>query len=36
MQDRIKGTLVGLACGDAVGTTLEFETRGLSNRFLTW
>ena len=28
MQDRIKGTLVGLACGDAVGTTLEFETRG--------
>ena len=28
MQDQIKGALVGLACGDAVGTTLEFETRG--------
>ncbi len=28
MLDRIKGALVGLACGDAVGTTLEFEARG--------
>lgn len=28
MHDRVKGALVGLACGDAVGTTLEFETRG--------
>ena len=28
MEDRIIGSLVGLACGDAVGTTLEFETRG--------
>lgn len=28
MINRIKGALVGLACGDAVGTTLEFETRG--------
>lgn len=26
--DRIKGCLVGLACGDAVGTTLEFQRRG--------
>ena len=28
MEDRIKGALLGLACGDAVGTTLEFEVRG--------
>ncbi|WP_413665553.1 ADP-ribosylglycohydrolase family protein [Microbulbifer sp. CNSA002] len=28
MEDRIIGSLVGLACGDAVGTTLEFEVRG--------
>lgn len=28
MKDRVKGALIGLACGDAVGTTLEFETRG--------
>ncbi len=28
MEDRIKGALIGLACGDAVGTTLEFEVRG--------
>jgi len=27
-EDRIKGALIGLACGDAVGTTLEFEVRG--------
>lgn len=27
-NDRIVGALVGLACGDAVGTTLEFEVRG--------
>lgn len=26
--NRIKGCLVGLACGDAVGTTLEFKVRG--------
>ncbi|WP_309227297.1 ADP-ribosylglycohydrolase family protein [Zooshikella harenae] len=28
MKDRIKGALVGLACGDAVGTTLEFKPKG--------
>ncbi|WP_125559768.1 ADP-ribosylglycohydrolase family protein [Pseudoalteromonas rubra] len=28
MEDRIIGSLVGLACGDAVGTTLEFASRG--------
>ncbi|MGH1469917.1 MAG: ADP-ribosylglycohydrolase family protein [Cellvibrionaceae bacterium] len=28
MLNRLKGALVGLACGDAVGTTLEFATRG--------
>lgn len=27
-EDRAIGALVGLACGDAVGTTLEFTTRG--------
>lgn len=27
-QDRIIGALTGLACGDAVGTTLEFKPRG--------
>jgi ADP-ribosyl-[dinitrogen reductase] hydrolase len=26
--DRYKGCLLGLACGDAVGTTVEFRTRG--------
>ena len=28
MKDKVKGALVGLACGDAVGTTVEFKTRG--------
>ncbi|MGI0117752.1 ADP-ribosylglycohydrolase family protein [Zooshikella sp. RANM57] len=28
VEDRIKGALVGLACGDAVGTTLEFKPKG--------
>lgn len=27
-QERYRGCLLGLACGDAMGTTLEFETRG--------
>lgn len=27
-QDRFRGALLGLACGDAVGTTVEFEPRG--------
>lgn len=26
--DRFEGALLGLACGDAVGTTLEFQARG--------
>ena len=26
--DRFEGALLGLACGDAVGTTLEFRARG--------
>ncbi len=28
MKKRVKGALIGLACGDAVGTTLEFRQRG--------
>src|SRR5690349_15174535 len=28
MTDRAIGALLGLACGDAVGTTLEFARRG--------
>jgi ADP-ribosyl-[dinitrogen reductase] hydrolase len=28
LQDRFKGCLVGLACGDAVGTSVEFQPRG--------
>jgi ADP-ribosyl-[dinitrogen reductase] hydrolase len=27
-QDRFRGCLLGLACGDAVGTTVEFSPRG--------
>jgi ADP-ribosyl-[dinitrogen reductase] hydrolase len=27
-RDRFRGCLLGLACGDAVGTTLEFKPRG--------
>jgi ADP-ribosyl-[dinitrogen reductase] hydrolase len=27
-QERFQGTLLGLACGDAVGTTVEFMARG--------
>ncbi|WP_144394197.1 ADP-ribosylglycohydrolase family protein [Pleionea sediminis] len=27
-EDKFKGALVGLACGDAVGTTVEFSPRG--------
>lgn len=27
-QERFRGCLLGLACGDAVGTTVEFEGRG--------
>ena len=27
-QDRYRGALIGLACGDALGTTLEFERPG--------
>ena len=28
LRERCAGSLVGLACGDAVGTTVEFQTRG--------
>ncbi|SBS33435.1 ADP-ribosyl-[dinitrogen reductase] glycohydrolase [Marinomonas aquimarina] len=28
MEDRVVGALVGLACGDALGTTLEFKVPG--------
>ena len=28
LKDRYEGSLVGLACGDAVGTTVEFSPRG--------
>lgn len=28
LQDRYAGTLLGLACGDALGTTVEFKPRG--------
>ena len=28
LSDRYRGSLLGLACGDAVGTTVEFKPRG--------
>lgn len=28
LEDRFRGALLGLACGDAVGTTVEFMSRG--------
>ena len=28
LQDRFRGSLLGLACGDAVGTAVEFRPRG--------
>lgn len=28
LQERYRGALAGLACGDAVGTTVEFAARG--------
>ncbi|MFC6981063.1 ADP-ribosylglycohydrolase family protein [Microbulbifer taiwanensis] len=28
LKDRFAGALLGLACGDAIGTTLEFTPRG--------
>ncbi|MFB3301874.1 ADP-ribosylglycohydrolase family protein [Pseudomonas sp. AMR01] len=28
LKDRYRGSLLGLACGDAVGTTVEFKPRG--------
>ncbi len=28
VRDRIRGCLLGLACGDAVGTAVEFKPRG--------
>ncbi len=27
-SDRFRGALLGLACGDALGTTVEFKSRG--------
>jgi ADP-ribosyl-[dinitrogen reductase] hydrolase len=27
-EERFRGSLLGLACGDALGTTLEFKTPG--------
>ncbi|MDT0131704.1 ADP-ribosylglycohydrolase family protein, partial [Acinetobacter baumannii] len=27
-RERFRGSLLGLACGDAVGTTVEFKRRG--------
>ena len=27
-RGRFRGALLGLACGDAVGTSVEFKTRG--------
>ena len=31
-QNRFRGCLLGLACGDAVGTTVEFAPRGSYER----
>ncbi|MES2676557.1 MAG: hypothetical protein V4660_20135 [Pseudomonadota bacterium] len=28
IKNKVKGCLIGLACGDAVGTTLEIRQRG--------
>lgn len=28
VRDRYRGALLGLACGDAIGTTVEFSPRG--------
>jgi hypothetical protein len=28
LSDRFRGALLGLACGDAVGTAVEFKPRG--------
>lgn len=32
LSERIHGCLLGLAVGDAVGTSVEFRTRGIFNR----
>ena len=32
LLDRFRGCLLGLACGDAVGTTVEFMQRGAFSR----
>jgi ADP-ribosyl-[dinitrogen reductase] hydrolase len=32
LRQRFRGCLLGLACGDAVGTTVEFKPRGTFNR----
>ena len=35
-KERFCGCLLGLAVGDAVGTTLEFKAPGRLNQSMTW
>ncbi len=36
LVERYRGCLLGLACGDAVGTTVEFSPRGSFQPLTTW
>jgi ADP-ribosyl-[dinitrogen reductase] hydrolase len=36
LKDRFRGCLLGLAVGDAVGTTLEFKPTAALHRLRTW
>ena len=36
MRNRVRGTLIGLAVGDAVGTTVEFRAPGPSRAWSLW